>query len=256
MLAPRHLRECAACGRQTSVTAGTIMDHTRVPLTLWFWSAYLVATHTPGISAVQLRRHLGIGRCETAWLILHSLRRAMIAPERGLLTGEAGGDEGFADGRNPARRCGRDRTGKALVAMAAEVRRGDSGRVRLQVLPNANRDTLPGFVQATVTPAAIVHTDGWSGYGYLKAVHYDHRPISQHYLLADRKLILPRAHRATSNLKTWIAGTHRTPPSSTCRSTSTSSPSGTTAAASPWPPSGPCPPGHQHPPTTHREITT
>ena len=59
------------------------MDHTHLPLTLWFWSAYLMATHTPGISAVQLQRQLRIGRYETAWLILHKLRRAMIAPERG-----------------------------------------------------------------------------------------------------------------------------------------------------------------------------
>src|SRR5262249_30200864 len=85
VLARRHLRECAACGRQTSVTAGTIMDHTLLPLTLWFWAACLVATHTPGISAVQLQRQLGISRYETAWYLLHKLRRAMIAPERGLL---------------------------------------------------------------------------------------------------------------------------------------------------------------------------
>jgi len=209
VLARRHLWECAACGRQTSVTAGTIMDHTHLPLTLWFWSAYLMATHTPGISAVQLQRQLGISRYETAWFILHKLRRAMIAPERGLLAGEAEVDEAFVGGRNPGRRGGRDRTGKAVVAVAVEVRGTGSGRIRLQALPNANGDTLLGFVQATIRPAAIVHTDGWSGYRYLKAAGYDHRPVSQHYRLADRKLILPRAHRAISNLKTRIAGTHR-----------------------------------------------
>ena len=48
VLARRHLWECAACGRQTSVTAGTVLDHTHTPLTLWFWAAYLVATHTRG----------------------------------------------------------------------------------------------------------------------------------------------------------------------------------------------------------------
>ena len=88
VLARRHLWECAACGRQTSVTAGTVMDHTHTPLTLWFWGACLMATHTPGISAVRLQRQLGIGRYETAWLLLHKLRRAMVAPERRLLTGE------------------------------------------------------------------------------------------------------------------------------------------------------------------------
>lgn len=209
ILARRHLWECAACGRQTSVTAGTVMDHTHTALTLWFWSAYLVATHSPGISALQLQGQLGIGRYETAWFILQKLRRAMIAPERGLLTGEVEVDEAFVGGRNSGRRGGRDRIGKVLVVVAVEVRGGGSGRVRLQALPNASRETLLDFAQATIAPGAIVHTDGWSGYGYLKAAGYDHRPINQHYRLEDRKLILPRAHRAISNLKTWIAGTHR-----------------------------------------------
>jgi ISXO2 transposase-like protein/transposase-like zinc ribbon protein len=168
VLARRHLWECAACGRQTSVTAGTIMDHTHLPLTLWFWPAYLMARHTPGISAVQLRQ-LGISRYETAWFILHKLRRAMIAPGRGLLAGEAEVDGAFVAGCSSGRRSGRDRTGKALAAVAVEVRGTGSGQIRLQALPKASGDTLPGFVQATIRPAAIVHTDGWRGYRYLKA---------------------------------------------------------------------------------------
>ncbi len=83
----RHLWQCKRCGHQTSVTAGTVMHKTRTPLTLWFWAAYLVATHTPGISAVQLQRQLGIGRYETAWLMLQKLRRAMVAPEREAVPG-------------------------------------------------------------------------------------------------------------------------------------------------------------------------
>jgi hypothetical protein len=53
--------ECAGCGRQTSVTAGTIMHHSKLPLTTWFWAAYLMATHSNGISALQLQRQLGLG---------------------------------------------------------------------------------------------------------------------------------------------------------------------------------------------------
>jgi ribosomal protein L37AE/L43A len=84
----RHLWICTACKLQTSVTAGTVMHATRTPLRTWFWAAYLVATHHPGISAKQLQRQLDLPRYETAWLILHKLRRAMIAPERSLLREE------------------------------------------------------------------------------------------------------------------------------------------------------------------------
>ena len=74
--------ECARCGRQTSVTAGTIMHHSKLPLTLWFWAAYLMATHSNGISALQLQRQLGLGSYKSAWLLCAKLRRSMVAGDR------------------------------------------------------------------------------------------------------------------------------------------------------------------------------
>ena len=208
VLARRRLQECAACGRQTSVTAGTVLDNTRTPLTLWFWAAYLMSTHTPGISAAQLQRQLGIGRYETAWLILHKLRRAMVAPERVPLSGQVEADEAFVGGRNPARRGGRDRVGKVLVGVAAEVRGPGTGRIRLQVLPDASGPSLQAFMAGAVAPGSIVHTDGWSGYQGLPRAGYEHRPVRQRWRHEDRQEILPRAHRAISNLKTWLTGTY------------------------------------------------
>ena len=79
--------ECADCGRQTSVTAGTIMHHSKLPLTAWFWAAYLMATHSSGISALQLQRQLALGSYKTAWLLCAKLRRSMLAPGRGPLAG-------------------------------------------------------------------------------------------------------------------------------------------------------------------------
>jgi predicted RNA-binding Zn-ribbon protein involved in translation (DUF1610 family) len=93
VLERRNLWECGDCGQQTSVTAGTVMHGTRTPLRVWFWAAYLVATHHPGISAKQLQRQLGLSRYETAWLILQKLRRAMVAPEREPLKREVEIDE-------------------------------------------------------------------------------------------------------------------------------------------------------------------
>jgi transposase-like protein len=166
-----------------------------------------------GISALQLQRQLAIGRYETAWLILQKLRRAMVAPGREPLKGEVEVDEGFVGGRNPDRRGGRDRVGKILVGAAVEVRGAGSGRVRLTVLDDASSESLHGFIGAAVTPGAIVHTDGWNGYSGLAGRGYDHRPIKQHWRKEDRKEnrkeILPRAHRAISNLKTWLQGAHR-----------------------------------------------
>ena len=73
----RALLQCRSCRHQVSVTAGTVLHRTRLPLQLWFAAAYLVTTHTPGFSAVQLRRQLGLARYETAWTMLQKLRQAL-----------------------------------------------------------------------------------------------------------------------------------------------------------------------------------
>lgn len=185
------------------------MHKTRTPLRLWFWAAYLIATHTPGISAKQLQRQLGLSRYETAWLMLQKLRRAMVAPERTPLRGEVEVDEGFVGGVDSRRRAGRDPVGKQLVVVAVEVRGAGSGRLRLAAVPDASKRTLGPWIAANVEPGAIVHTDGWGGYRGLPDLGFDHRPIPQRWRTEERQVILPRAHRALSNLKTWLQGTHR-----------------------------------------------
>jgi hypothetical protein len=150
VLERRHLWECAACHLQTSVTAGTVMHKTRTPLRLWFWAAYLVATHHPGISAKQLSRQLGI-RYETAWLILQKLRRAMVAPEREPLKEVVEVDECWIGGVEAGKR-GRGPGSKTLAGVAIEVRGKGSGRLRLAPLADASKPTLTAFVKATTAP--------------------------------------------------------------------------------------------------------
>lgn len=85
--------ECADCGKQTSVTAGTVMHGSRLPLTVWFWAVYLMAPHSNGISALQLQQQLGLGSYRTAWMLCAKLRRAMVAPGREALSGLVEVDE-------------------------------------------------------------------------------------------------------------------------------------------------------------------
>jgi hypothetical protein len=205
----RRLWECRSCGHQTSLTAGTVMHATRTPLEVWFWAAYLVATHHPGISAVQLQRQLGIGRYETAWLMLHKLRRAMVAPERDSLTGPVEVDDFYIGGIEEGRGGGRKSdSSKAIVAAAVELRGKGSGRLRLGVITDLSADSLCGFVTTAVDAGATVHSDGWQGYRRLSRLGYDHRRSSQRRSPTGEWL-LPRAHRSISNLKAWLHGTHR-----------------------------------------------
>jgi transposase-like protein len=212
LLSGRRLWQCSVCRYQVSVTAGTVMHKTRTPLHLWFWAAYLMSTPTPGVSAVQLQRQLGIARYETAWLMLHKLRRAMVNPERAPLIGEVEVDECFVGGLEAGLRGGRARGEKALVVVGVEVRGTGSGRTRMAVIGDATAATLTGFIRGHVEPGTTVHTDAWMGYRPLGELDYDHQPRSQRAARArgaDPDEILPRVHRVISNLKSWLQGTHR-----------------------------------------------
>jgi len=106
-LSSRALLKCTACGYQTSATAGTVLHGSKLPLSIWFWAAYLVTTHTPGFSALQLQRQLGLKRYETAWAMLQKLRRAMVRPERDRIAGKVEVDETYVGGVEEGRRGGR-----------------------------------------------------------------------------------------------------------------------------------------------------
>src|ERR1017187_7878811 len=88
----RHAHECQQCGHQASVSAGTLLHRSHLPIQDWFWAAYLVATLTPGMSAKQLQRQLGC-RYQTAWFVLHRLRRGMVSDTRSRLAGRVEADE-------------------------------------------------------------------------------------------------------------------------------------------------------------------
>lgn len=99
----RGLMQCTACGRQTSVTAGTIFQDLRTPLPVWFRAMWAVTSQKTGISALGLQRELGLRSYKTAWAWLHKLRRAMVRPGRDRLTGHVEVDEAYIGGVHPGR---------------------------------------------------------------------------------------------------------------------------------------------------------
>lgn len=193
----RKLLQCKKCGYQTSVTAGTVMHRSKMPLTLWFQAAYLATTHTPGISATQFQRQVGLPTYRTAFQMLHKLRAATVRPSRSKLSGTVEVDETYIGGRKPGV-TGRGALGKVIVAGAADTRDVYANRVRLRVIPNVSAITLTGFVKANVEVGSTVKTDDWHSYSGLGKLGY------RHSVVAD----LPHIHRVFSNLKTWLLGTH------------------------------------------------
>jgi hypothetical protein len=175
------LVECARCHRQTSVTAGTVLHRSHLPLKLWFLAAWLMATHKNGISARQLWLQLGLGSYKTAWLLLQKLRRAMVDPRREPLAGLVEVDEtsiSFRTKDEPvAAKPGRSHEGKLLIAGAVEIVGKGPGRVRLAVIEDYSATTLTCFVGSSVASGSTVVSDGWSGYATLSDVKHDPRIV-------------------------------------------------------------------------------
>lgn len=204
----RFTWECASCGRQTSVTAGTVMHAAKLPLTVWFWAAYLMATHSNGIAALQLQAQLRLGSYKSAWLLCAKLRRAMVAPGRAPLAGLVEVDETTIPLRRkddpPAGGHGRSPQGKMLVAGAVEVTDGKPGRVRLAAIADFSARSLHAFIKANLAPGATARTDGWSGYAGASDIAHDPHvigPMAAH-------IVLPWTHRVFANLKTWALGVY------------------------------------------------
>jgi transposase-like protein len=210
----KRLTECSS-GHKISLTAGTAFHGTRQDLLTWLHAVFLISTLTPGISALQFQRQMGLKRYETAFQMLHTVRSMLVAPGRELLHREVEVDETLIGGKDLYR--GGRSGDKALVVGAVEIipfsklKTGKvhhrSGRVRLQVVADASANSLAGFVEAEVEPGATVNTDGWDGYRRLNHSGYHH----QRYVQGrnrELKPILPHIHRVFSNLKAWLQGTH------------------------------------------------
>ena len=204
---------CPACSTRSSVTAGTIFDRTRTPLTVWFTACWLFATGKDGISALSLKRVLEIGSYQTAWAMLHRLRSVLVRPGRELLTGTVQVDETYIGGAEPGLAGGRAKGKKVLTGIAVEVHEPRGlGRCRISPLADASAETLHGFVMDHVEPGSRIVTDGWPPYQGLAHLGYEHDRRSQGAARArgdDPNKLLPAVHRVVSLAKRWLLGTHQ-----------------------------------------------
>lgn len=203
---PRALIECASCSYQTSMTAGTIFHRTRKPLTMWFRLIWWVTSLKTGASALGMQRVLGLRSYETAWTWLHKLRRAMVRPGRDRLSGRIEVDETYVGASEKGVR-GRKIEKKALVVVAAQEDGKRTGRIRMARIQDASASSLEPFIEKSIEPGSVVHTDDWQGYAGLEKKGYQHEVT----ILARRKEsaseLLPRVHHVVGLLKTWLAGT-------------------------------------------------
>lgn len=199
---------CSSCRHQTTVTAGTIFDKTRTPLTTWFEAAWHLTTAKNGMSAKTLQKTLGTNY-RVAWSMLQRYRVAMVRADRKPLSGNVEVDESFIGGIEHGAKRGRG-AHKCIVVVAVEIKQPKGfGRIRMRHIPDASANSLAAFVRDVIEPGSVIVTDGWLGYNDLPTQGYERTKL----VLSDSgdpaHIAMPGVHRVVSLLKRWLLGTHQ-----------------------------------------------
>ncbi|CAN7552761.1 IS1595 family transposase [Duganella sp. LjRoot269] len=201
--------QCKACRYQTSLRAGTVMEHGHLPLTTWFLAIYLMTQSKTNIAALALMRHLGVS-WKAAWLLKHKLMEVMVQREAGQpLQGEVRADDAYLGGERTGSGPGRGSSNKMAFVAAVELREGRPQRVRFDPVDGFSFAALTPWAKCAIAPGSCVVTDGLLGFEVLERLGYTHKVV-----------LAPRGKAGTEiepfkwlnvvlgNLKTALSGTH------------------------------------------------
>jgi transposase-like protein len=200
---------CQQCSHQTSLTAGTMMHQTQLPLTKWFLAMYLVTQSKTNIAALALRRQLGIS-WKAAWLLKHKLMEAMRQREEEKpLSGDVRVDDGYLGGERTGGKAGRGSENKTAFVAAVEIYDGRPQRVRFDPVTGFSFKALANWAATALMPGTVVTTDGLLGFEVLQHLGYSHQVVISPKGKAGTEIdAFKWLNTIMGNLKTAITGTH------------------------------------------------
>jgi transposase-like protein len=203
----RKLFQCTGCRHQTSLTSGSLMEHTKLPLTTWFLAIYLISQAKTGLAALALKRQLGVSY-PTAWALQHKINHAMAQREgQHKLGGTVQLDDAYLGGEHPGGKPGRGSENKTPFVAAVSL--NDKGRpefVKLHRVSGFTSDAIKAWAKANLVPTAVVVSDGLGCFAAVTEAGCTHTPI----VVGDRKpRDLPQfqwVNTILGNLKTTLHG--------------------------------------------------
>lgn len=203
----RKLFQCRACRHQTSLTAGSILEHTKLPLTTWFLAVYLISQAKTGLSALALKRQLGVSY-PTAWLLHHKISHAMTERDTThRLSGAVQLDDAYLGGERAGGKPGRGSENKVPFVAAVSV--NDEGRpmyLKLAVLSGFTIEAVKHWAQASLRPGSTVYSDGLGCFAAVTEAGCIHVPT---VVGSAKPRDLPNfkwVNTVLGNLKTTLAG--------------------------------------------------
>ena len=230
--AGQRLWQCARCRAQSSLTAGTVFAATKLPLTVWFLAMYLLTQAKNSISALELKRQLGV--CyRSAWLIKHKLMQAMARREATRrLEAVVQLDDAFLGGERTGGKRGRGSENKVPFVAAVQTSEGRPLFVRFDVLPDWRTETVTGWARRALAPSTHVVSDGLSSFVGVQQAGCMSR---SHMAPASKARSTPVSSGSTPCWATssdrWPGPTMPSKPQSTGNATSPSSNTGSTTAS-------------------------
>lgn len=209
----RGLFQCQDCRKQTSPTAGTLFQGTKLPLTVWFQAMHLLTLGKHSVSALELKRQLGV-HYETAWAIKHKLMQAMLERESGtVLSGRIEVDDAYMGGARHGAKPGRGAPGKTPFAVAVQTDPEHPAsvlRMKMKALRDASRRSLQPWFSRGFVQGATILTDGWSAYTFLEGDGFKHEShVMPRGWRSARHPAFPWVNTILGNLKGNIAGVTR-----------------------------------------------
>jgi transposase-like protein len=153
--------QCRVCSHQGTLTAGTIMQATKLPLTTWFLAFYLIGQAKTGISSLELSRHLGVNY-DTAWLLHNKILRAMTEREEAyLLRGKIQMDDAYLGGELPGGKAGRGSENKIPIVAAVSLNEaGHPIHARITAVSGLSSEEISDWAKRHLAPGSHVLSDG------------------------------------------------------------------------------------------------
>ena len=205
----RELCQCRGCRHQTSLTAGTLMDCTKLPLRTWFLAIYLISQDKTGLSALALKRHLGT-TYRTAWLVQQKLMKTMaLRDSEQPLSGQIQLDDAYLGGERPGVG-GRGSPNKVpIVAAVSTNDKGHPMRVKLNQVAGFTREAITAWASVNLIPGSDVRSDGLGCFAGVIDAGCAHSFVVVGKRLPREMPQFTWVNTILGNLKTMINGAHK-----------------------------------------------
>lgn len=175
----RHKRfQCRSCRYQATLTAGTIMEATKLPLTIWFLAFYLISQAKTGIAAMSLRRQLGVSY-PTALMLHHKIMHAMGEREKlYVLSGTVQIDDAYLGGELPGGKAGRGSENKVpFVAAVSLSQENHPIYIKFKQVEGFTSEAILKWGKECLSPASRVMSDGLACFRSVTKLGCAHDPV-------------------------------------------------------------------------------